>query len=65
MIQCMILLLLLLLLLLQLQIMQDLSELKDGHRNVPDAALDWTFNSMDKQHKGYIDKQTFVKYGKR
>jgi hypothetical protein len=47
------------------QIMQDLSELKSGHRDVPDAALDWTFKSMDREHKGYIDKHTFVKYGKK
>lgn len=48
-----------------LNVMQDVCELKSGHRSVPDEALDWTYTAMDRDKKGFIDKETFLKFGKR
>ncbi|CAM9395579.1 unnamed protein product, partial [Choristocarpus tenellus] len=46
-------------------LMEDLCEAKNGHRNVPEAALDLSFNVLDSDKKGYIDKDTFMKFGSR
>ncbi|KAG5175182.1 AFG1-like ATPase-domain-containing protein [Tribonema minus] len=44
-------------------IMQDVSELKSGHRNVPEEAVQWTFRAMDPKNQGYINRDMFVRQG--
>ncbi|CAM9355328.1 unnamed protein product [Discosporangium mesarthrocarpum] len=46
-------------------LMEDLCEAKNGHRNVPEVALELSFQAMDRDKKGYVDKETFMIFGKR
>eukprot|EP00904_Undaria_pinnatifida_P007899 jgi/Undpi1/4239/HiC_scaffold_16.g07605.m1 len=46
-------------------LMEDLCEAKNGHRDVPPEALDITFEAMDMENQGYINKKTFMTFGRR
>ena len=42
--------------------LEELSELRNGHRSVPEAVLEQTWQRLDADGSGYIDEEEFRAY---